>query len=228
MKILIIEDHEVLRSILAEKLYALGYEVFAYECSEDIIEKETALWDVLLLDVNLPGEDGFSVAKRIRANFPKVGIVFMTVKGEISSRIVGYDVGADYYLPKPFEFEELRAILASLERRLTTSVVNDFIDTVLYLNTHEELLVNNSGKGAKLSTNEFKLLMAFACAQNQTLEYWQIELLLFVEGGALNKNALDIRISRLRKKLNSFNLAENVLVTIKNYGYIFKIPLKVV
>jgi DNA-binding response OmpR family regulator len=51
---------------------------------------------------------------------------------------------------------------------------------------------------------------------------------LFVEGGALNKNALDIRISRLRKKLNSFNLAENVLVTIKNYGYIFKIPLKVV
>jgi DNA-binding response OmpR family regulator len=119
LNIIIVEDHDDLREITVEALCSLGHQAIGVACGEQLDQTlETCKADVLVLDLNLPGEDGISLSRRIRASHPAIGIVMVTVREQIQDRIVGYGSGADLYLTKPTSIEELQAAIESLARRL--------------------------------------------------------------------------------------------------------------
>lgn len=123
LNIIVVEDHDDLREVTVEALCALGHRVRGLACAEDLdAALRAAPADLLVLDLNLPGEDGISLARRVRGVRPELGIIMVTVRGEIRDKIEGYGSGADLYLAKPTSNEELEAAIAALARRLRTQV----------------------------------------------------------------------------------------------------------
>lgn len=120
LNIIVVEDHDDLREMTVEALCAFGYQARGVACAEKLDEElKKGHADVLVLDLNLPGEDGVSLSRRIRASQPGMGIIMVTVREQIQDRITGYGSGADLYLTKPTSIEELHAAIEALARRLT-------------------------------------------------------------------------------------------------------------
>ena len=118
LSIVIVEDNDDLRELTADALRAQGHQVCALPCAEAVDDALSAApADVFLIDLNLPGEDGLSLARRIRNAQPLVGIIIISARAELTDKVVGYDSGADVYLPKPVPLEELSAALKSFARR---------------------------------------------------------------------------------------------------------------
>ena len=114
LSIVLVEDNDDLRELTADALRAEGHRVTALSCAEELEDKAGgAAADLFLIDLNLPGEDGFSLARRIRQVQPLVGILIVSARSELQDKVQGYDCGADAYLPKPVPFEELRAAINS-------------------------------------------------------------------------------------------------------------------
>jgi DNA-binding NarL/FixJ family response regulator len=114
--VLLVEDNLPLNYVLNEVITNAGHNVFAYESAEAI--PDTLEYDIAVLDLNLPGEDGISLASRIKAKRSEVGVVLMTIRSGLSDRLKGYNVGADIYLSKPVDPNELLAVLNSLANRM--------------------------------------------------------------------------------------------------------------
>ncbi len=122
VNILVIEDDEDLREAIIESLSLRGLHVIGVECAEELPEQAKILQiDILILDLNLPGEDGLSLAKRLKNSHPMMGIIMMSARVLSDQRSVGYASGADIYLPKPCNSEELYQSILSLSRRLNDS-----------------------------------------------------------------------------------------------------------
>jgi DNA-binding NarL/FixJ family response regulator len=117
--LLLVEDNEALNEVLTEFLDSSGYKVSSYVCGEDI--PSITGFDLAVLDLNLPGEDGLSIAARIKSASPATGIILLTVRSELDDKVKGYEVGADVFLPKPVDPLELLAVINSLSRRLVSS-----------------------------------------------------------------------------------------------------------
>jgi DNA-binding NarL/FixJ family response regulator len=117
-KLLLVEDNQALNAVLSEFLSSAGHEVLSYESAEAI--PKSAQFDIAILDLNLPGEDGLSLARRLKADNPLVGIILLTIRSALDDKLKGYEVGADVFLSKPIDPSELLAVLNSLSRRLTT------------------------------------------------------------------------------------------------------------
>ncbi|MEY3096349.1 MAG: response regulator transcription factor [Burkholderiaceae bacterium] len=119
LEIVLVEDHDQLRRVTMAVLRARGHRVVALTSAEEVDDSITlSKPDIFILDLNLPGEDGVSLARRIRAAHPRVGIIMTTVRREVEQRLAGYESGADAYLPKPTDVEELSAAVESLGRRV--------------------------------------------------------------------------------------------------------------
>lgn len=120
LKILVVEDHDDLREMTVEALCNLNYVVRGIACAE-LLDQTLQDFPVhlLILDLNLPGEDGISVSNRIRKTCPAMGIIIMTVREQIQDRVEGYVNGADIYMTKPTSIKELDVVIQSLSRRLT-------------------------------------------------------------------------------------------------------------
>ena len=102
LNIVLVEDHDLLRTVTQSVLTQAGHNVLALSCAEEVDEALSGMSpDLYILDLNLPGEDGISLARRIRHSHPRVGIIMTTVRSEIADRLDGYESGADIYLPKP-------------------------------------------------------------------------------------------------------------------------------
>lgn len=114
--ILIIEDNEDLREITVELLSAEGHQVIGVDSAEAASAHASDV-DLMLVDLNLPGEDGLSLTRRMRSARPDLGIIILTARGLPGDIKLGYDAGADLYLPKPVEFEQLMAAIAGLPQR---------------------------------------------------------------------------------------------------------------
>jgi DNA-binding NarL/FixJ family response regulator len=114
--VLLVEDNLALNAVLTEIISHAGHHIFSYLSAEDV--PEILEYDIAILDLNLPGEDGLSLAQRIRSRNADIGIILMTVRSELSDRLKGYNVGADVYLAKPVDPNELLAVLSSLGNRL--------------------------------------------------------------------------------------------------------------
>jgi DNA-binding response OmpR family regulator len=226
LHILVVEDNDSLRDATVDFLASQGHQVAGVVCAEDVDDTPTRhLPDLYLIDVNLPGEDGFSLAERIRQSQPLAGIVLMTARSQLNDRLEGYASGADNYLIKPVEQAELLVCIQNLARRLKASAPAPV--SGLVLNSQISSLTGPSGEVA-LSMGESQLLAAFSRAAGQKLERWQAMQLVDTKDKGLVTANLEMRISSLRKKLTSCGAPSDAIRTLRGFGYALSCQIQVI
>lgn len=231
MKILVIEDNDSLRQATVAMLERHGHRASGLICAEDVDDMRLdPVPDLFLIDLNLPGEDGLSLARRLRASQPLVGIIIVTARSQLGDRVAGYACGADIYLPKPVDPAELLAAVASLERRLHGS--RNLLQSA---DRVQELILDQAGRvlqGAlgteSLSENETAILVGLSRAQGNRLETWQIMAAVGEDPALYAKSSLEVRILRLRQKLVKVGANERCLPAIRSYGYQLGISVRVI
>lgn len=223
MKLLLVEDHELLRNILANQFSLAGYQVSAYESAEEVIEQSIQAWDLAILDVNLPGEKGTDLAVRLRNTHPRMGIVVLTVLKSLTEKVNAYQAGADVYLTKPIDQEELLCVLAALAKRI--SQTQSLQQGSYQLFTEGRLLTSATGNSVRLTHDETQLLQAFVLTPQQKLETWQIMSLL--NKVDQDKSCLEAFVSRLRKKLTDLTQDKKVLENLRQKGYQLNLKVQV-
>lgn len=219
--ILIIDDDAKLNLLLKDFFKDFGFTTLTATHPEDglkIIKQKSP--DILILDVMLPGMNGFEVCKAVR-KFSSIPIIMLTAKGELMDRVVGLELGADDYLAKPFEPRELVARIQSVLRRIhpvEKNQVRKFGSMTIDFNKHT---VEIDGKNIEMTTNEFSALCLLARNPNKVLNRDQIlDELSGIECDAFNRS-VDITMSRLRQKLNDDPKNPSFIKTVWGTGYIF-------
>lgn len=226
LHILVVEDNDGLRGATVDFLRARGHQVTGLLCAEEVDETPTRdVPDLYLIDVNLPGENGFSLADRIRKSQPAAGIVLMTARGQLSDRLEGYSSGADNYLIKPVEQSELLACIQNLARRIKPTRGQD--QGFLELNSQTLCLKGPKGSVA-VSHGESMLLAAFTRSAGQKLERWQAMQLVDPNDKGLVAANLEMRISALRKKLSACGASKTAILTLRNFGYALSCPIRII
>ena len=220
-KILIIDDDEKLNRLLTDYLSKMGFTVLTSTLPSAGLEKmEEESPDLVILDVMLPEMDGFEVCRTIRQS-SSVPVVMLTARGEVMDRVVGLEIGADDYLPKPFEPRELVARIQAILRRIQTKSKSG-IKTIgaLCIDFHKyEVRVND--KLVHLTLNEFECLVLLVKNKGIVLNRDQIiEELRGIEWDAFNRS-VDITMSRLRQKLGDDPKNPRFIKTIWGTGYLF-------
>jgi DNA-binding response OmpR family regulator len=226
LHILVVEDNDNLREATQDLLTQKGHQVTAVPCAEDVDDTPTRdVPDLYLIDVNLPGEDGFSLAERIRKSHPSAGIVLMTARGQLDDRLQGYTCGADNYLVKPVEQAELLVCIHSLARRLKNDNHNEEPDLILDV---QALSLSGPAGSVPLTYPESLLLVAMNRAVGQKLERWQaMQLIDSKEKGLLPAN-LEMRISALRKKMEACGGSAESIRTLRGFGYSLSCRVRVI
>lgn len=228
-KIALIEDDANLREELAHFFSTRDFEV--YEANSGISLDDllvTQQIDVLVLDLNLPGQSGFDIATRIRQHLPGIGIVMLTARTGAPDRLRGYESGADVYLPKPTPPQELLAAVNNLFRRLQ----NQYPLSQWSLDGHRRLLYTlNRADPITLTGSETALLTALIHAPNKTLESDVLCDLINKRGPTepLTKRALENLVSRLRKKISEAleNKSDPTIRSVWGLGYQLALPITV-
>ena len=232
-RVLVVDDDPDVREMIAEYLSTHGYEVAQAESGEAMrAALAQAVPDVVLLDVHMPGEDGLSLARYLRERY-KVGIIMVTGAGDVVDRIVGLEVGADDYVAKPFDPRELRARVRSVMRRVQGAgspaapaggasapkrqapVGGCRLD----LDTHQ--LFNAHGEEIPITAMEFDLLQVFADHPNQVLSRDRLLTLTRNREWEPFDRSIDIRIARLRKKIEADPDKPQIIRTVRGAGYMF-------
>lgn len=228
-KILIVDDDPRLRDLLRRYLGENGFNVLVSENGEAM----KRLWvrehfDVLILDLMMPGEDGLAILKRLRAEKDMTPVIMLTARGEDVDRILGLELGADDYLGKPFNPRELLARIHAVLRRRprqdapgAPSMENDVVkfgDFELDLGTR---VLKKNGEIVPLTTGEFAVLKAFARHPRQPLSRDKLmEMARGREYEAFDRS-LDVQVSRLRKLLEPDPSKPRYLQTVWGLGYVF-------
>jgi len=226
LSIVLVEDNDDLRELTADALRAEGHRVVALSCAEELEDQSRgAAADVFLIDLNLPGEDGFSLSRRLRQAHPLVGIIIISARSDLQDKVVGYDSGADWYLPKPVPFAELSAALKSFARRQQAQQ-SDNATPADCLRLHQRELQGPEGQ-VRLTGSEEILLTAFARAPSGRLENWQLLELFGMDAADSSKTSLEVRITRLRKKLGQAGAEGHCLESIRNVGYQLHVSVQV-
>lgn len=197
IKIAVIEDHDALRETTVDALSSMGHQVIGFDSVESLIEDHpTTDFNILVIDLNLPGEDGVSFSRRMRSIYPNIGIVMVTARNKLSDKVTGYNNGADIYLTKPTAMEEIGGAIQALAHRINTN--SDLPGLKLRLSKHT--LEGHLGL-VSLSEDEFQILVGLSRAPHQQMEYWQLIEIIEKSGNSISKNVLEVKIFRLRKKL---------------------------
>ena len=190
--------------------------------------------DLVILDLMLPGEDGLTLARMLREE-SNVGIIILTGRGETVDRIIGLEMGADDYLPKPFHLRELLARVKSVLRRASDRAAArekpgsgrpkaSFAGWRLDLSTRE--LMSPAGEEVRLTTGEFELLAAFVNNANQVLSRDRLlDLARNREAGPFDRT-IDVQVGRLRRKLETDPENPAIIKTVRGAGYIFTAPVE--
>ena len=233
---LIVDDDRAVRDMLAEYLATHGYEVAQADGGAAMrTELERGVPDVVLLDIGLPGEDGLSLARYLRERYD-LGIIMVTGAGEVVDRIVGLEMGADDYVAKPFDPRELRARLKSVMRRVQARSAPAAPAApagapearipvgrrLLDLKSHQ--LFERDGTEVALTTMEFELLKAFVEHPNQVLSRDRLLTLTRNREWEPFDRSIDIRIARLRRKIEDDPENPKVIRTMRGAGYMFVPP----
>ncbi len=228
LNIVLVEDHDVLRDMLAQALQEAGHQVTALSCAEELEDvaggKNT---DLFIIDLNLPGENGFSLTERVRATYPLAGIILATARSTIEDKLEGYARGADLYLTKPISVPELQATVAALgRRRLRIDHVLEQQQTFTLLQQQMTLALPGQAP-TNLSAAETAMLIAFSRAPGQRLAYWQVAETLGLDLQNYPKSSLEVRIVRLRKKLVETGAPGACIEAVRNHGYQLCIAIQV-
>lgn len=224
LNIVVVEDHDALRDVTVAALQEMGHVVRGASCGESLNDELGGFRaDLLVLDLNLPGEDGISIARRIRGAQPEIGIIMVTARNQVRDITHGYGSGADIYLTKPTSPEELAAAVAALSRRLRPAQSKA---GSLQLNP-ATLQLSGALASVNVSDTEYLLLMALTKAPDHRLETWQLLELSGKSGDEQEKRALAVQIVRLRKKLNDAGAPEPTLKAIRGSGYQLCVRLEI-
>jgi len=223
MRILVAEDDTHLGPSLKKGLEGNHYAVdLALEGEEALSFGLTVPYDLIILDVLLPGLNGFDVCQGLRNQGKKTPILFLTALDGIDDRVNGLDLGADDYLTKPFAFRELEARVRALLRREGSSKTMElrFMDITLDLGTHE---VYRGERNIILTSKEYMLLELLMRNPRQVLSRMMITEHLWNVDAEHLSNVIDVYIRYLRRKLCE-NGEPNVIQTIRGFGYQLKEP----
>ena len=210
LKIVLIEDNDDLRFLTCANLQKRGHEVVGLTCAEELVDSALSDIDVFIFDLNLPGEDGISLTKRVRAVHPDVPIAIMTARSHSNDAVEGYESGADAYLRKPVTMDELAACIEGLCRKRKGARP--------HLELNRQLLSGSLGS-IRLSAVECALLTAFARSPNKVLEFWQISQIVETDPEKINKLNLAVRMDRLRKKITEAGCLGVPIESMRLLGY---------
>lgn len=229
-RILVVDDDAKLRELLTRYLSQQGYIVDTLSDAKDLDRKLARNRpDLIVLDVMMPGEDGLAVVRRMRAQGEMLPVIMLTARGEDIDRILGLEMGADDYLPKPFNPRELTARIQSVLRRHHSSpalsaqhdadeTIN-FGEFVLNLGRRE---LTKSGETVSLTSAEFAVLTVLVTHPRRPLTREQLmEMALGKGNGESLDRSIDVHISRLRKALESKDTSIRYIQTVWGYGYVF-------
>lgn len=216
LKIILVEDNDGVREAIHQVLTREGHEVASFMMAEDVDDEPVGfVSDLYIIDINLPGEDGISLATRIRRSQPEVGIVIVSARNSVGDRIGGYQSGANIYLTKPLSLEELRAVVAGFGDRMAASRTTP--ETAITVSPLRMLVTGPAGE-ARLTQAELVLLSAFARAPQQSLEHWQAAAHLGA-GDPISKENLEVKLGRLRKKLIGCGAKPPAIQAMRGVGY---------
>lgn len=252
--LLVVDDEPELRSLLQEYFAGHGYQVSTAadaQAARDIMAATPA--HIAILDVNMPGEDGLSLARWMRGQHARTGIIMLTTAAETVDRVVGLEIGTDDYVPKPFDLRELLARVRAVWRRI--SMVNEALaisaaltsasaptgvampaqphpDAAMQasqrvrfghclLDLDERKLMGEKGEDIAITAAEFDLLALFARAPNRPLNRDQIMEQAHSRGWDVFDRSIDLRIMRLRRKIERNPDKPEVIKTVRGVGYVF-------
>ena len=226
--ILVVDDQQEICDVVQEYLAGEGYRVSTASDGAGMRRVLTqSPVDLVILDLVLPGEDGLTLARSLRSG-SAIGIIILTGRGETVDRIIGLEMGADDYLPKPFHLRELLARVKSVLRRVQSRIGNNlqlnrlharFAGWNLDLSSRE--LWSPIGEEVRLTTGEFDLLAAFVNNANQVLSRDRLlDLARNREAGPFDRT-IDVQVGRLRRKLADDPHNPSLIKTVRGSGYIF-------
>jgi two-component system OmpR family response regulator len=225
--ILIVDDDAEIRGLLGDYLRKNGYRVTTAANGREMrAAMDPARPDLVILDLMLPGEDGLALCRDLRAgsNLP---VIMLTARGEETDRIVGLEMGADDYVPKPFSPRELLARIKSVLRRarslpenLAPEPAGAFLFAGWTLDIATRNLVSPGGVVIALSGTEFRLLRIFLEHPHRVLTRDQlIDLMLSRDAGPFDR-AIDVQVSRLRRRLGEDGRESALIKTVRGQGYV--------
>jgi DNA-binding response OmpR family regulator len=225
--ILIVDDEPDVRDVLHEYFLSCGYAAMAAESAQTARGMAGSQpIDLALIDIHMPGEDGLSLARHLRERYANVGIVMLTSASTVLDRVVGLEMGADDYVPKPFDPRELLARVKSVLRR-TSSASRGEIGAArvrigrCVLDVAAHRLTDDNGGEVAMSPLEFDLLKALAEHPNRPLSRERILNLGRQRDWDPFDRSVDLRIMRLRKKVEPDPEHPRYIRTIRNEGYVF-------
>jgi two-component system phosphate regulon response regulator OmpR len=228
-KILVADDEPDLRALLQRYLSDQGYTVRTVDGAGPLyalLQRER--FDVLVLDVMMPGEDGLSICRRLRAQGETIPILMLTARGDPVDRIVGLEMGADDYLPKPFNPRELLARIQAMVRRQRVLGAHTgprqaggriaFGAFTLWL---DERRLEREGRDVPLTTGEFALLQALAQQPHRPLGRDRLMALAYGHDHAATDRSIDVQVMRLRKLIEADPAQPRHIRTVWGVGYVF-------
>lgn len=223
-RILVVEDDHRIADTLRYGLTENGFEVEAVYSGDigfDVFHQRA--FDLVILDINLPGMNGYELCQRIRQTRPEMPIIMLTALSTLEDKIEGYDAGADDYLLKPFEFRELLVKIRVLLRRTAdpnspTGNILHAADLTMNLETKS---VERAGKHISLTAKEFQLLEYFLRNKNKVVSRADIAVDVWNIRDDANTNIIDVYINYLRNKMDK-TFAEKLLHTFVGQGYMLK------
>ena len=225
-KILIVEDEEAIRSFEAINLRRAGYEIVEAGSGEEALQIYDAEpdFDIALLDISMPGMDGFTLCKELRTRSQKLGVIMLTARTQEMDKISGLMMGADDYITKPFSPSELLARVDSLYRRVgindaeKVSALEEITLGDFVLNTRRHTL-KKSGKDIELTQVEFQIVEYFFQNPDTALDRTDILNKVWGTGYFGEEKIVDVNIRRLRMKIEDQPSAPKHLVTVWGMGY---------
>ena len=221
-KVLVLEDESSIRSFIVINLRRAGYEVVEAETGEEALEKLEQHRDirVALLDVMLPGIDGFEVCRRLRASNSRIGIIMLTARAQEMDKVTGLMTGADDYVTKPFSPAELTARVDALMRRSGGGDVGEgeIRQEPFLLNTRNRTLEKN-GQRIKLTQVEYAIMKMFMENPGKALSREEILDLVWGRDYFGELKIVDVNIRRLRLKIEDNPTNPTYITTVWGYGY---------
>lgn len=223
-RILLVEDNPDLRDELCFQLHHHGHEVLALADGQQVGTQLAAFAPhILLLDLGLPGEDGLSIAARLRQQQPLLGIIMLTARTQLHERLQGHAQSADHYLCKPVELAELLAVVDSLQRRLASQQPTS---DSWQLNALGLCLLSPAGVNIALSRNECLLLQCLLYSAAQQASRRALIQALNEDPLYYDERRLEALVSRLRRKISQAHASPCPLKSSRNHGYLFAASLR--
>jgi two-component system, OmpR family, alkaline phosphatase synthesis response regulator PhoP len=225
-RVLLVEDEEALRLFVGDSLRNEGYDVEYASDGPEGLRKATDLpVDLIILDIMLPGKDGFEVCQALRAAGRAAPILMLTARGQIEDRVKGLKIGADDYLTKPFNMGELMARVGALLRRANGSAAGANAEVFRFGSIQVDLRgteVTRNGEAVNLSAREFQLLRFLIEHRGETLSRDVLLRDVWGYGAKIYTRTVDMRIANLRQQLEEDPKQPKFILTVQGLGYKFR------